>query len=119
MNKLSILATLPDHGIKTNADKGIRIMFDTQEPTGEQFQEIFNMKGRFGKLIFASEETKITEKDLEIPEVKYEDSKSPSQRQRGIIFKAWERHGGNQPFELFYKVVMDTIAEQLKEKYLN
>jgi hypothetical protein len=57
-----------------------------------------------------SEEYKI-DKDVE--------QKSPSQRQREIIYVIWKKQNSDEAFSTFYERMMDKIASGLKTKYLD
>ena len=100
------------------ADKGVRITFDTNEPTAQQFQEVFSMKGKFGKLIFAAEDEKITKEDLNIPEVKQEgDNKSPSQRLRDRMFVYYNnKNKTGTGFNTWYEEAMNEIGQKYLAK---
>lgn len=119
MKTFNSLATIPKSGIKSMADGGIRVFVDTQELTADQMATLFQFKGELVKFVLASEGTKITEQDLEIPDeiLEYKGEKSKSQRLRNIIYKIWElKTSQKQPFEEFYRIKMETIIEQIKNK---
>ena len=109
-------AILPDHGIKTMADKGIRISFDTQELTAEVMTQVFMLKGRMGYLIFSA--TPLNPELLDIPDISpdFKGEKSPSQRLRAVLYKLWEQQGASIDFAVFYRSKMDSIINQVKEK---
>lgn len=112
------VALLPDNGIKTMADKGIRVMFDTNELTGEQFQNLFNMKGKAGKLIFAHEDYKLAPDDLVVPDIAkdFKEEKTPSQRLRAVLYRLWQQGDQSIDFEVYYRSKMDSMINTLKDK---
>ena len=107
-----------ENGVRTMTDRGIRLTFDTQEPSEEQFGEIFGMKGKSGKLIFCSEDTVITEKDLEIPDVtpEFKGEKSPSARLRNSLYVLWSQGKKDIEFEVYYRSKMDNFISVVKDK---
>jgi len=109
-------ALIPDHGLKTTADKGIRVIVETQEIPPQQKLALFELAGKFGWFVFAE-----TEPDrIEIPDEKpeFKGQKSQAQRLRACLYKLWEKKGKLMDFELFYRTKMDGIIEQIKNRLL-
>lgn len=109
-------AVIPDHGIKTMSDKGVRVMIDTMELNPIQLADLFSFKGKSGWFIFTKSPEKATE--IEIPEWKeeFKGEKSPSQRLRAVVYRLWEQSGKTTDFEVFYRSKMELIIEKFKEK---
>jgi hypothetical protein len=54
---------------------------------------------------------------LKLDVIEEDNGKSPSVRQRGVIFKIWENNTDqSEDFETYYRKTMFNIIEQLKEK---
>lgn len=110
-------AIIPDHGIKTMSDKGVRVLIDTQELNTNQLANLFGFKGKTGYFIFTANPEKATE--IEPPEWKeeYKGQKSPSQRLKSALYVLWQK---SQPMmvdsEVFYNSKMDGIINKIKEK---
>lgn len=109
-------AIIPDHGIKTMADKGVRVMLDTQELSPEQMAGLFSLKGEFGNFYFATGHVKAEE--LTIPDYKpeFKGDKTPSQRLRAVLYLLWKQAGEKGDKEDHYRSKMESIIEQLKER---
>lgn len=118
LDVFACIALMPDNGIKTMADKGIRVMFDTNELTGNEFQSLFAMKGKAGKLIFSSEDYKLTPDDLVVPDISkdFKEEKTPSQRLRAVLYRLWQQSEQGLDFEVYYRSKMDNFINQLKDK---
>lgn len=107
-------ATIPDNGIRTMADKSVRLSVDTQEVSPDEMAKIFALKGKYG--YFAFSESKIEK--LEVPEVvqEFPDEKSPSKRLKAVIWKVWEKMGKVGDYDAFYRTQMERVIEKFKEK---
>ena len=118
LNVFACVALMPDNGVRTMADKGVRVMFDTNELDNDQFQGLFNMKGKAGKLIFAAEEYKLTKEDIEVPDIQkdFKEEKTPSVRLRAVLYLNWKQGKQDLDFEVYYRSKMDSIINQLKDK---
>lgn len=109
-------AVIPDHGIKTMSDKGVRVLIDTMELNPIQLADLFSFKGKAGWFIFTKEPEKATE--VEIPDWKedFKGEKSPSQRLRAVLYRLWEQSGKSLEFEVFYRAKIDGIIDKIKDK---
>lgn len=116
----SFPALFPKHGYKGMSDGGMRLFLDTQELTEDQESSILGFKGGFITVAFAGERETINPEDIDIPDVKPEfaTDKTPSQRLRGVMYRAWEAQGSKGEFELFYRLRMEDLINYLKGKYL-
>ena len=100
-------------------DKTLKVTFETNEPTPEQFMGIGQSIQQFGYLAFKVEPFKEKEKKaLDDLETSYEDnSKTHSQRLRAVIFRSWENaNEGFNDFDSYYKHKMESIITHLKSK---
>lgn len=111
-------ATIPKNGLRSLSDGGWRITVDTQELSPEKSAELMQFKGCFGKFVFASPESKITEEDIEISDevLEYKGEKSKSQRLRAALYVMWQQGRQDKTFEEFYSIQMSKLIEYIKEK---
>ena len=99
------------------ADRGNRVVIDTQELTPEDMATLFSLKqGGIGWFLFKG--TAITHEEIpDYDPATFDEIKSPSQRLRAIMFVYWkEVKGGQGDFEGFYRAQVERIIEQYKEK---
>ena len=97
------------------ADRSLRITVDTQELGIAEKTYLFDQHDKLGWFRF--DEHPVTEDLKDAPEIKFEKGeKTPSQRQRGIIYRLWEQEKTTQDFELFYASTMNKINDWLKGK---
>lgn len=100
-------------------DKTLKLTFDTNEPTPEQFMGIAENIQQFGYLAFKREPFKEREKQaIESLETSYEDkTKTHSQRLRNVLYRCFEQDAqGYTDFELYYKFKMEEIINHFKGK---
>ena len=100
-------------------DKTLKVTFETNEPTPEQFLGIGSHVQQFGYLCFKKEAFKENEKQaIQDLEASYEDnSKTHSQRQRNVLYRCWEQeNAGFKDFDSYYKFKMEEIINHLKSK---
>lgn len=108
--------------IITLSNRSARLYVDTQENlSDEQFAKLMALHEKLCWATFLSAERQIKPEDIaSLPEIEHEEVyKTPSQRQRDILYRVWEAKGKKGNFEEFYIIMMDKIAVGLKEKYLN
>jgi len=111
--RFQVAATL--EGISTLKDGGASVRFHTQELSNDDKTTLFDFANAFGHLLFSS--NPINEKELKLEAVRKDTrGKSPSQRQRNVIFRLWEQSNSNTDFDTYYDQVMESVINQLKEK---
>lgn len=111
---VSIPATITK--ITTMADKSIRLFVDTQELDSETKNRVFEMYDKLGYFFFAEEQIRKIDTS-KLPEITLDEGeKSPSQRLRAAIFVFHEQQKIKEPFEVYYRRVMDKFIGQIKEK---
>lgn len=94
----------------------VRMKVDTQEISAEDAANVMRLKGKFGWMVFR-EGTAVKEADIDLPEIKREeDTKSPAQRMRAVIYLIWSEKGKHGDFEQYYRQIMESMIGQLKEK---
>jgi hypothetical protein len=102
--------------VKTIKDGGLRIKLETQELAPAEKALVFGLNG----LMWACfSDTTIRPEDVEVKEVRVDGDKSPSARQRAILRVYWEQNQEKKmlpPWEAYYLLKMDEIAEYLKSK---
>lgn len=115
-NIFDSLAIIPDHGIKTMADKGVRVMVDTNELSAEEMAKLFALKGQAGRFVFAPAEAE--EIEVEVPEIpkEFKDDKSPSQRLRSVMFIVWKQGSQTMDFNQWYSTKMEATINKYKEQ---
>jgi hypothetical protein len=100
-------------------DKTMKIEFETNELTPEQYSEIGLNNQAFGYLAFKQDKFK-SEQLKVIDELKadYEDkTKTPSKRLRDVLFVAWKQNSqGYADFEDYYRFKMDMFINHVKSK---
>lgn len=96
--------------------RSLRLQFDTNENlTDEQMGKIMAWQDKLGWLSFSVLAIK-PENLLNLPEPKSDESKSPSQRLRAVLFILWEQKGKEGDFETFYRAKMESVINMIKEK---
>ena len=101
--------------IATRVDGSINISLETQELSGTDMAELFSYRNALGYVTF----TPNLVNNVEVPdEPAIDNSKSPSQRLRGILYVLWEQQGKKKfdTFSQYYDVQMERIINQVKDK---
>lgn len=100
-------------GYNRKADRSCSIRLETQELTSEQLLELDKHYQLFGWFIF--NENAISTKD--IPNEQAEDKdKTPSKRQRAVIYLIWKQLNTEQDFDSYYRMRMEKNIEKLKNE---
>lgn len=100
-------------------DRTLKIVFDTNEPTPEQFLGIAQSVQQFGYLAFKTSPLKEAEKKaIEDAEDLEEDSnKTPSKRLRSVLYVAFTNDNkGYQNFDSYYRGRMEEFINMVKEE---
>ena len=116
--------------VMTMSDKGLRVIFDTQEPTVAEASDVMSLTHKAGILFFTDND--LNEKELELPppSPKSEGEKSASQRLRAAIYRKWESIKPNRyyeklepldrqlysVFEEFYQARMEIFIQSILEE---
>ena len=99
-------------GFSSRADGGARLSFATQELSESDFGILKRLHQSFGYVLFAPNEFK----EEEVPAQDASDeTKSPSQRLRAVLFILWKQRGGKGEFESYYRVMMDQFINDVKK----
>lgn len=105
--------------LRTLRDKTLKIEFETNELTPDQFAEISRHIQAFGFLAFKKDEFKTEQIQLlDEAKISYEDkNKTPSKRLRDVLFIAWKQADeGYQNFEDYYRYHMEVFINHIKSK---
>lgn len=100
--------------IATRVDGSINISLDTQELNGTDMAELFSYRNALGYVTF----TPNAVVEVSVPDQPASDNtKSPSQRLRATLFIMWSQSNKKiDTFEMYYKVQMERIINQIKDK---
>jgi hypothetical protein len=96
-----------------------RIQFDTQENIpSEKMAVVLDWMNKLGWLTFSIR--LIDAQDiLDLPEIKTDDTKTPGQRLRAVLYRGWERNKeGHDTFTTYYESKMEKLINYYKEKLL-
>ncbi len=100
------------------ADGGLSLLVHTQELTPENEAEVMRLKRQLGYFVFAVS-GKITDEDIPTEKLDASEDKTPSQRQRAVLYRLWEQNkAGYNTFESYYRAKMEQHITQLKEKLI-
>lgn len=105
--------------ISTMVDGGISLTVHTQELNPEDQSEVFNLHKKLGYFIFAEKSSDITGKEVEnLPEIKDEGQKTPSQRLRSRLFVYYTQKLGREKadFNKWYEEQLSKIGQRYLEK---
>lgn len=102
----------------TSMYRAWRLVFDSQEniPAQDIAVVLDWMGDKLGYLTFSL--TQIQEDDIaDLPPLRPEDTKSPAQKMRAILYLLWKQEPeGFKDSESYYRAKMDRIINALKEK---
>lgn len=101
--------------ISSRADNSLRLSCVTPElsnPEKVAFMELQNINLQ---VFFNPLDVKV-EDEVKVDRLAGE--KSPSERQRAVLFRLWEQGGKKNDFDSFYKAKMEVIIDMLKDKLL-
>jgi hypothetical protein len=93
------------------SDGGMSIGMHTKELSAEDKVQVMAFHGQTGWVLFREDEVK----EAEIPkqDSSYE-TKTPSQRLRGVLFILYQQLGETGDFEQFYREEMEKIINRIK-----
>lgn len=102
--------------IKSRKDRSYALTFDTRELNGIEAAALLDELQKEGWLLYSADDD-LTEED--IPDEKPDPmlgTKTQAQRLRAVIYRMWEQHGKKGDSESYYRSIMESLIEQLKEK---
>lgn len=110
--------TLPVIFIKPEfkVDRSVKLIFETRELTGLEIAILADSRQTEGWLLYSSKDDI---KESDIPDEKPDamlGQKTQAQRLRGVIYRLWEQNGKKGNSEDYYKKIMESLIEQVKDK---
>ena len=101
----------------TTMSKWLRLTVDTQEVVkADQLEKLFSINEKLGWFTFSSHQIE-PDDIIELPAIKIDSKKSPSDRMRAVLFRLWEKDkNGYEDFNLYYQFYMEKLIEKLKGK---
>ena len=102
-------------GVASRKDRSYTLKFETRELRGTEAAILLDELQAEGWLLFSSNELK----EADIPDEKADamtGQKTQAQRLRGVIYRLWEQNGKKGNSEEYYRTVMESLIDQLKEK---
>lgn len=101
-------------GVRTLADRTLRVTVDCQEMNPEMEAELFKLRNMPGW--FAFKETAVETQELPDEPVEFAGQKSLSERLRNALFVLHQKKGSKpEEFELFRKQWMENVIQQVKD----
>lgn len=100
-------------------DRTLKVVFETNEPTPEQFLGIGQSAQQFGYLAFKTSPLKEAEKKVieEADDLGEDKNKTPSKRLRSVLFVAFSNDNkGYQNFDSYYRGRMEEFINLIKEE---
>ena len=94
-------------------DKGLSLGFVTQELPDADKLIVSRFHGSFGHVLFS--ENQLKEEDVPKGDAT-DDSKTPSQRLRGVLFIYWKQLGSQGDFDQFYRAQLELMIDNIKRK---
>ena len=104
-------------GLRTMADGSVKFSFATRELHADDLAALLSYRKQEGYLLFKP--APFEESDLiDIPETvpEFRNSKTPSERLRGVLYRLWEFRGSQGNFEAWRTEEMERIITHYKGK---
>lgn len=98
---------------KSLAAGGVRLTFDTLILTAEQTAAMLRLYQKTGWMLFAVDQLEFTDVPAQPVEGK---SKTPSQRQRNVLYVWWQQLGSEGDFEDFYRKAIEKNIDYVKDQ---
>ncbi len=105
--------------IASRVDGTVTIKISTQELDSSKAGELFQLRGKFCKILLSDNNiTKIEEELVDSTQLTTgKKNKTPSQRLRGVLYRINEQNGGDEKtFETFYNSEVNKIIDHYKSK---
>jgi hypothetical protein len=103
--------------LNTRMDGSVKVNFATQELDSSKGGELFQLRGKYCKMLLS--DTNITNLEQELVDketvVGSGKKKSQAQRLRAVLFRVHEQEGSGE-FDSFYQSEMERIIEHYKGK---
>jgi hypothetical protein len=110
--------TLPVVFVKPvfKVDRSVKLEFETRELSGLEVAILTDARQTEGWLVYSAKDDI---KETDVPDEKPDamlGQKTQAQRLRGVIYRLWEQSGKKGDSESYYKSIMESLIEQLKER---
>lgn len=94
-----------------------KLVFETQENVlPEHMAVVLGWAHQLGHLTFSAHQIE-AEDIIDLPEIKTDDTKTPSQRLRAVLFLMWKQDNqGHLTFTTYYEMMMEKIVNHFKGK---
>lgn len=100
-------------GFSTARAGGVHLRFETNEITPEQVAELTRFVDQFGWILI--QPNRFYETDIP-KEQANDDSKSPSQRLRSVLFIRHQQIKSEQDFNVYYSQFIETVIQKIKDQ---
>ena len=103
--------------VASRKDRSYTLSFDTRELRGNEAAILLDQLQQEGWLLYSPNENNLSEAD--IPDEKADSmtgQKTQAQRLRGVVYRLWEQNGKKGNSEEYYRTVMESLIDQLKER---
>lgn len=100
-------------GFSTRLDGGASLRFSTNELSDDDVLELKRHQGQFGFLLF--KESRFSESDIPREDA-VDETKTPSKRLRGVLYRVWQHRGVTVDFETYYRGIIEEYISRLKEQ---
>ena len=99
---------------ESRVNSALKLVILSQEGrTDEQIARFSTVVGKLGWLVFAPERAVDVSDLSNLPELP-EETKSPAQRLRSVIYIEWKQRGSQGDFEAYYRQKIDSFIDQVK-----
>lgn len=102
-------------GIASKVDGSVKVTLETRELPAQEAANLFALRNLEAWAILSPNQLN----EVNLPKEKADPSlgtKTPSQRLRNVLYVMWQQHGKNGDFEEYYRIKLDNIIEQLKDR---
>lgn len=104
--------------VSSRVDGTASIKLGTQEVTGQQFGEVFDMRGKYVKVLLSDTNISSIQEQLIDSEVLPDGKqvKSRSQKLRAVLFILHQKTQPSTDFETYYAEIMDGLISEYKNQ---
>ena len=118
---MNIILTGTVEGLNTRADGSVKIVFSTQELAPSKGGELFQLRGKYCKMLLSDNNISKIQEDLVDKTILAQvgKQKTHSQRLRAVLYVKHEQMNDGTPFEEFYRNKMEMFITSIKESIDN
>ena len=112
--KVLLPATLSK--VASRKDRSYTLSFDTRELSGTEAATLLGELMNEGWLLYSPNEDL---KEADVPDEKADSmtgQKTQAQRLRGVIYRLWEQNGKKGNSEDYYRSILESLIDQMKER---